>query len=78
MNIFIVIVYMCQKKLWSYMLSLQKNNYFLSFDSPIFQWKIHKQPETYFERGWGNSLKQTYVEEGEDTCKMSKEDWVKN
>ena len=44
----------------------------------IFQTANRVLSETYFERGWGNSLKQTYVEEGEDTCKMSKEDWVKN
>ena len=47
------------------MLSLQKNNSFLSFHSPKFHVKIHKHPGTLFERGGGNSLKPTYVERGE-------------
>ena len=45
------------------MLSLQKTNFYHSFHSLIFQSKIHSHPGTFFERGWGNSLKETYVEE---------------
>ena len=45
------------------MLSLQKTNFYHSFHSLIFQSKTHSHPGTFFERGWGNSLKETYVEE---------------
>ena len=42
--------------------------------SPRFfiQNKRHKGRETFFERGGGNSLKRTYVEEGGATCKTNR------
>ena len=57
------------------MLSLQNNNYFLSFHSLIFHSKVNKYPGTFFGRGWSNSLKQTFVEKGEwVTCKMNRDE----
>ena len=56
------------------MLNLQKYNYFLSFHSPIFHSKTHKYSGTFFQRGWSNSPKLTYVEEGEGGCKMNREE----
>ena len=35
------------------MSSLQNNNYFPSFKSPIFHSKIHKHPGPFFEMGCG-------------------------
>ena len=46
------------------MLSLQKNDFFLSFHSFILHSKIHKHRGIFFERGWGNSLRQAYVKGG--------------
>ena len=37
-------IYICAKTLSSFMLSLQKNDSFFSFHSPIFHSKIHKHP----------------------------------
>ena len=35
--------------------------------SLIFHSKIHKDPGTFFEKGWGNSsLKRTFVERGRE------------
>ena len=46
------------------MFSLQKIILFF-FHSLIFHSKIHKDPGTFFEMGWGNSsLKRTHVEAG--------------
>ena len=56
------------------MLNLQKYNYFLSFYSPIFHSKTHKHPVTFFQRVWGKSPKQTYVEDGEGGCKMNRDE----
>ena len=43
------------------MLSLQKNNSFLSFHSPIFHAKVHKHPACHMnrdeQRGAGRKLK---------------------
>ena len=46
------------------MLSLQKNDFFLSFHSFILHSKIHRHRGIFFERGWGNSLRQAYVKGG--------------
>ena len=74
MNIFIDIGYISvQKILWSFILSLQKK-YFLSFHSTNFHSKIHKHHGTIFEKGWDNSLKRAYVEQG-GTCKTNREKW---
>ena len=59
------------------MLSLQENNYFVSFHSLIFHTKIHEHPGSFFERGkggvGGNSLKWTYVEGRGGTRKMNRD-----
>ena len=52
------------------MLSLQKIDSFLSFQSPIIRSKIHKCRELFLRRGEGNSLKWTYFEGA--TCKMNR------
>ena len=44
-------LYICVKKLSSFMLGLQKNNYFLSFQSLVFHSKIHKHPACKMNRG---------------------------
>ena len=51
------------------MLSLKKIVLSL-FSLPDF----HKHPGTFFERGRGNSLKQTYAEGDGVTCKMNRDE----
>ena len=49
-------IYICVKNIVIFYAELKKN--FSLFSLPDF----HKHPRTFFQRGWGNSLKGTYVE----------------
>ena len=41
--------------------------------SSLFTTDFHKDPGTFFERGWGNSLKRTYIEGEGVACKMNRD-----